>query len=114
MKRMLSALVLVFMCCGLLSGCGETKKEIPKYELGVTSDYVQDGQECMAYRVIVDPEISDDDMKLVYEDIIKDDGYYLHTVWFYDSMESGADGTNMYNIGAMEEIEKDKTPDVVR
>ena len=66
---------------------GWMKVDKPVYTSGLAQDYIRDGASCIAYRVHTDTplsELSDDHLLSVYHDITHNDGYYLHTVWFYD------------------------------
>ena len=85
----------------------------PDYELGEDQLYVRDGQDCIAYRVVVDADITDKDMEEVYADVIDNDGYYLHTVWFYDDKDE-ADGTSAYTVAEMEETTQGEMPNIIR
>lgn len=96
-------------------GCGDKKEDVSSHLVGVdwkivsTQSYAQDGKECMGYRVYVDPVSGNDD---VYRDIFSyvtdGDGYYLHTLWIYDS-ELGADGSDMADH-ILDQTEPDEIP----
>lgn len=99
---------LIISICIFIVGCGG-----PSYKMGEDQLYARDGRDCIAYRVVVDSDISDSELREVYENVIENDGYYLHTVWFYDD-EEDADGSNPYTIAEMEEIEEDEVPTINR
>lgn len=58
----------------------------PGYEIVRFSEsYIRDGRQGIAYSVVVDPEITDSGLKLVFRAVTKDDKYPLHCVWFFSS-----------------------------
>lgn len=109
MKKKIKICLLVVSICSFLIGCSGG----PDYELGEDQIYVRDSQECIAYRVVVDTDITDEEMEEIYEDVIDNDGYYLHTVWFFDN-EDDADGTSAYTVAEMEEINQGEIPNIMR
>lgn len=62
--------------------------EIPEYLLGDNSEYARDGVKGLAYRVAVDPQLSENELMAIYRKLIEGDGYGNHTVFFYSSEEA--------------------------
>ena len=105
-KKLLIGVAVVVLLVSFLGGGSNA----PDYAVESKSPYVRDSKECMAYRVIVDSQISEEDMRLVYDEVTEDE-YYLHTVWFY-ATEAEAEGP--YTIGQLEEIEEGADPAFTR
>ena len=76
------------------------------------SEYVRDGKKCIAYRVSVSSDPTDDELTAVFNDVCNDD-YYLHTVWFYSSSEL-ASGGNSYDVAMLEETAAGSDPVITR
>lgn len=102
-KKVLGGILSIVLVLALLSG----GNKVPDYSIASESPYVRDGQECKAYRIVVDAELSEDDLRLIYDEVTSDDGKYLHTVWFYKD-KSETDGP--YTVGQLEELEEDADP----
>lgn len=85
---------------------------VPDYKVGSTQEYARDGKKCMGYRVAVDSQLSDDELKAIFDDITADD-YYLHIVWFFSDVEK-ASGADPYDIAMMEETDESSEPILTR
>lgn len=83
------------------------KVDIPAYEINGSRRYVRDGQECIAYHVIVDSGVEDAALKYIFSEVIENDGFYLHTAWFYSDASLSDSG---YDIAMMQEEEKGQEP----
>ena len=97
MKRTVYVASLLAFILISVTGCADN------YDVGYcvddTREYVVDGQNCMGYYVVVDIDTFDlsqgqeefnKQIKYVYDQVIKGDGYYRHTVWMYeDEMQIG-------------------------
>lgn len=81
--------------------------DLPYYSVYNSSAYVRDGMECRAYRVSVPEGATQSEMKQIYKAVIKGDGYYLHTVWFYSSREKASNAG--YDVGMIEETSVGRT-----
>ena len=70
------------------------------WEVISTQNYVRDNNKCIAYRVYINVDNASDAQLLnIYEEATKDDGYYLHTVWFYyDKASANGSGTAQITI----------------
>lgn len=70
------------------------------WEVISTQNYVRDSKKCIAYRVYINVDNASDSQLLnIYEEATKDDGYYLHTVWFYyDKTSANGSGTAKITI----------------
>lgn len=64
--------------------------------------YVRDEKECMGYRVVVPADASQEQLLDVFDKVTSNDGYYLHTAWFF-SDSSLADGGATYDVAMIEE-----------
>ncbi len=100
MKKIAYAALLAAFILLCLTGCADNYDV--GYQVVDTRKYVVGSQNCMGYYVTIDMDTFDlsqgqkefnKQIKYVYEQVIKDDGYYQHTVWIY------ADATQ---IGEME------------
>lgn len=95
------------------TGSAETETvKTPEYENVSNSEYVRDGKKCIAYRVSVSSDPTDDELTAVFNDVCNDD-YYLHTVWFYSSSEL-ASGGNSYDVAMLEETAAGSDPVITR
>ncbi len=84
MKK-LTALLLSFLL--ILCACQQPETaDLSKFEIVNQQLYIQDGKECLSYRMIVSCEPTDDELFAAIGAVL-DDGYYLHTVWFYNTIE---------------------------
>lgn len=81
----------------------------PSYTIINDSSYVSDGQECIAYRVEIAVDSSEDEMRSAYAVLIDDD-YYLHTVFFYE-LASDVDTVGSYTVGKLEELSEGASPE---
>lgn len=64
--------------------------------------YVRDGEECMGYRVAVSSAATEDQLLSVFGEVVAGDGYPMHTVWFYSSVDK-AQGGDQYDVAMVEE-----------
>lgn len=62
---------------------------LPDYQI-VTQEnnFARNGILGFSYRVIVDPSLSENQLKQVFKSVIKNDASTLHNVWFYSSQEA--------------------------
>ena len=77
------------------------------YEVVSKQEYARDGQKCMAYRVYVSSKPSYSEFQTIFSKVTND-GYYLHTVWFYTS-KSDANGSGAADW-TMEQTSQDSIP----
>lgn len=74
-----------------------------------TQSYIRNNQECIGYRVYVDARsATTKKYKSIFEAVTKDDGYYLHTVWFYFT-SIGAKGNSSADV-IMEQTRENELP----
>lgn len=106
MKKIFAILCSLF----LLTACVTF---VPEYTNVSSDTYVRDGKECVSYRVAVADDLSDDDLKTIFEDITHNDDYYLHTVYFYSS-EDIAKGGDAYDVAMLEETNAGSDPNITR
>ncbi len=72
------------------------------WEIVSRQSYVRDGKQCIGYRVYIDARDAKNSVyNAIYREITKDDGKYLHTVWFY-FVKSSANGGRSADV-TMEE-----------
>lgn len=80
-----------------------------KYDTGITYDvinsniYIRDEKECIGYRVVVNSDIAMTSLFKVFVETTYEDGYYLHTVWFFNDISEIEQATG-YTIAMIEEI----------
>lgn len=67
-----------------------------------SQSYVRDGEECMGYRVAVSATATEEQLLSVFEEVVAGDGYPMHTVWFYSSVDK-AQGGDQYDVAMVEE-----------
>lgn len=112
MKKLLPLLfvpLFMFSACGSAgssSSPSSSSAPVPSYSSGDASEYIRDGQKCMAYRVCAGTDLSEDDLLSVFYDVTDGDGYYLHTVWFYSTSEC----SGFYDVAMVEELESGADP----
>ncbi len=91
-KRIVYIVLLTAFILVMAAGCAE-QYDVGYRVDGTTQEYFVDGQECIGYYVAVDLDTFDlsqgekdfnKQIRYVYDQVIKDDGYYQHTVWFYE------------------------------
>lgn len=58
---------------------------LPVYSLINQSDYVRDGEKCQGYRIVASPDITDEEIIAIYDEITSDSKYKYHTLWFYEN-----------------------------
>lgn len=75
---------------------------LPKYEVIDNQTYVRDEKECLGYRVVVADGTTEDDMRNIFKEVLKDDTSHLRTVWFY-GLESDIETIGAYTVGMLEE-----------
>lgn len=74
-----------------------------------TQSYIRDNKECIGYRVYVDARsATTKKYNSIFEAVTKDDGYYLHTVWFYYTTAS-ARGNKSADV-IMEQTRENQLP----
>lgn len=96
------------------TGSVETETvKTPEYENVSNDEYVRDGKKCIAYRVSVSSDLTDEELTSVFHDVCSGDDYYLHTVWFYSSSEM-ANGGNSYDVAILEETSSGSDPVITR
>lgn len=66
--------------------------KIPQYQLGQVTEYARDGRTGLAYRVVLDPACSNDQLHVVFNNVTKNDGAPIHTVWFWSSTQLMMEG----------------------
>lgn len=104
-------LVVILACFLMLVSCaGNNSTDIPKYEIVRETPYDRDGSGSVIYWVVVDPEVDEEGLRLIYKDITKDDGYQQQTIWFYDSLEA-TKSEKSFNVGMLDEFEIDTEPE---
>lgn len=86
---------------------------IPEYTNVSNDEYARDGKACVSYRVAVSADLDDDALLSVFNDVCADDGYYLHTVFYYSNVDA-ADGGDAYDVAVLEETEPGSAPDITR
>lgn len=91
--------ILLILLIAILGNCSGPAID---YEIVSTSTYVNNFEKAKAYRVVVDRDATEEELKDVFEDITSSDGYKYHTVWFY-STESKATGGDTYDIAMIED-----------
>ncbi|WP_346669019.1 hypothetical protein [uncultured Subdoligranulum sp.] len=109
MKKLLPLLfvpLFMFSACGSSGSASSTSVSVPSYTTGESTEYVRDSQKCMAYRVCAGTDLSEDELLSVFHDVTADDGYYLHTVWFYSTSEC----SGFYDVAMVEELESGSDP----
>lgn len=87
--------------------------KIPEYENVSNDEYVRDGKKCIAYRISVSSDLTDEELTSVFHDVCSGDDYYLHTVWFYSSSDLASDG-NSYDVAMLEETASGSDPVITR
>ena len=121
MKKARFLLLFVFMC--MLSACSSgpsvevtptpepTPLEIvvPEYSLINQDKYTQYGLSGIGYRVEVDRNVSEEDMRAIFADLCSGDTYDLHTVWFYE-FASDIEDVGSFTVGMLEEESKGDNP----
>lgn len=89
----------------------EEHKNDGVWDIVSTSNYVRNGQKCIGYRVYISNSYAtDESMKDIFTYLTKQDGYYLHTVWYYHT-RSNANGTNSAD-SIMEETSPGQIPEI--
>ena len=121
MKKARFLLLFVFMF--MLSACSSgpsvevtptpepTPLEIvvPEYSLINQDKYTQYGLSGIGYRVEVDRNVSEEDMRAIFADLCSGDTYDLHTVWFYE-FASDIEDVGSFTVGMLEEESKGDNP----
>lgn len=85
--------------------------DMPSYTLISNQKYINNGKPCMGYHVVVNPNISNEEIYKVFYHIC-DDNYYLHTVWFFSSAKKAE--KSFYDVAMVEEIDKSKWATISR
>lgn len=80
------------------------------YTIVDSSDYVRDGQICKAYRIVVDKNATESQLKNIYHKVSDSDGSYLHTIWFYS--DAAIAGNDLYDVAMLEELTKGEEPNI--
>lgn len=111
MKKALIAFLALALCFSV-AACGNSVSEpkdaetssqvVPEYSVVNESEYARDGNKCIGYRVEIGDGAAEEDMRAVFNDVTSDDGYYLHTVWFY-GLASDVNNIGFYTAGMLEE-----------
>lgn len=105
--------IVVLVILSMFGGSEENDTlKVPDYNNVSNSEYSRDGKKCISYRVSISPDVSDDELTAVFNEVCKDD-YYLHTVFFYSSDEK-ADGSDTYDVAMLEENTPDSSPIITR
>ena len=92
------------------SAYGALATDLPNYKLVNSQTYVKEGKQCIAYRVVVKPNLSNDDLCKVFYHTCNDN-YSLHTVWFYSSQQKSS---GQYDIAMLDESDRSKWPEISR
>ena len=77
-----AAVVAVICVIGAFS-----PSKLPDFQQGQRTPYVKLEQQGMAYRVAIDPKASDAQLRAVFNKLTQGDGYKLHTVFFFSSLQ---------------------------
>lgn len=66
--------------------------DIPAFQQGQVTEYARDGRTGLAYRVVLNPTCTDDQLRVVFNQITKDDGASFHTVFYWSSVQLMQEG----------------------
>jgi len=104
-------IVVMFINISACGGKDNIETKVPEYKIESTTIYIRDGKECMGYSVVASDDTLENDLILIYNDIVKKDDYYLHTIWF-SGKESDIEQGLPFTLAMMDETEKGKIPKI--
>lgn len=127
MKKIV-AIAAAFALCLALGACsgggdspdseeGQTDREkLATIDYAVAEgvqEYAQGDLRGASYRVSVPAEATDDELQGVFADVVADDEFDVHTVWFYSDAKL-ADGTVAYDVASAVQDAPDAEPVILR
>ncbi len=83
--------------------------EVPEYTYINYSEYQSEGVTGRAYRVQISSDATEEELFLVFDDLTAEDGYHIHTVWFYEEVID-VEVMGFYTVGMIEEELVGSTP----
>ncbi len=90
---------------------GTLVTNLPSYKYVDSQKYIRDGKLCIAYRVVVKKNLSDNDLYKIFYNVCNDN-YYLHTIWFYSDSKKA--GNSEYDVAMLDETDRSKWPEITR
>ncbi|SHE42314.1 hypothetical protein [Alkalibacter saccharofermentans] len=84
----------------------------PDYSRAFEQPISKEDIDSVLYKVVVDSEIDEENLRFIYDEITKFDDYSLQTIWFYDSIDAAysIEDDACYNVGELSKLEYDKDP----
>ncbi|MCH5352977.1 MAG: hypothetical protein J1E06_05890 [Acutalibacter sp.] len=93
-----------------MESSGSVSVSVPKYSLINSDLYYRDDKECIGYRVAIGDDATEEEMRIVFDDLCAADSYYLHTVWYY-GLPSDVEAIGSFSVGMLEETVSGASPE---